>query len=61
MGDFERKLTSGKWAKIRKVSSDTALRDINDLIARGLLGRDESAGERSTSYVLIKGKGAVSV
>ena len=35
LGDFEGKLTSGKWAKICKVSSDTALRDINDLIGKG--------------------------
>ena len=55
LGDFEGKLTSGKWAKICKVSSDTALRDINDLIAKDLLRRDESAGGRSTSYVLVMG------
>lgn len=53
LGDFKGKLTSGKWAKICKVSSDTALRDINDLIVKGLLERDESAGGRSTSYVLV--------
>ena len=52
LDDFKGKLTSGKWAKICKVSSDTALRDINDLIAKDLLRRDESAGGRSTSYVL---------
>lgn len=52
LGDFQGKLTSGKWAKICKVSSDTALRDINDLVSKGLLARDESAGGRSTSYVL---------
>lgn len=32
---FERKLTSSKWAKLTKVSSDTALRDITDLVDRG--------------------------
>lgn len=52
MGDFKGKLTSGKWAKICKVSSDTALRDINNLIDKGILKRDESAGGRSTSYLL---------
>ena len=55
LGDFEGKLTSGKWAKICKVSSGTALRDINDLLAKGLLRRDESAGGRSTSYALVIG------
>ncbi|MEA1938930.1 MAG: Fic family protein [Pseudomonadota bacterium] len=48
---FTGKLTSSKWAKLSKCSADTALRDINDLIARGLLEK-EPAGGRSTSYVL---------
>lgn len=48
---FEGKLTSSKWAKIEKCSADTALRDINELVARGILARDE-AGGRSTSYSL---------
>ncbi|MBS1183499.1 MAG: cell filamentation protein Fic [Proteobacteria bacterium] len=48
---FEGKLTSSKWAKLTKVSPDTALRDVNDLVARGLLVKDESGG-RSTSYSL---------
>ena len=50
-GDFEGKLTARKWAKLCKVSPDTALRDINDLIAKGVLVRD-AAGGRSTSYSL---------
>ena len=50
---FEGKLTNKKWAAIGKCSSDTALRDINDLMARGVLCRTESAG-RSTSYAVIK-------
>jgi Fic family protein len=48
---FEGKLTSSKWAKIEKCSADTALRDISDLLARGILVKDE-AGGRSTSYSL---------
>lgn len=48
---FEGKLTSGKWAAIAKCSSDTALRDINDLLARGLLCKSAASG-RSTSYEL---------
>jgi len=48
---FEGKLTSSKWAKLTKTSPDTALRDIQDLLARGILKRDE-AGGRSTSYSL---------
>jgi Fic family protein len=48
---FDGKLTSSKWAKIEKCSADTALRDINELVAHGILVRDE-AGGRSTSYSL---------
>jgi Fic family protein len=48
---FDGKLTSSKWAKITKSSSDTALRDIQDLIAKGIL-RKEAQGGRSTNYEL---------
>lgn len=48
---FEGKLTSSKWAKITKSSQDTALRDISDLIERGILIKDVGNG-RSTSYSL---------
>ena len=48
---FEGKLTSSKWATIEKCSPDTALRDINDLLERRVLIRDEGGG-RSTSYSL---------
>ncbi len=49
---FVGKLTSSKWAKICKCSQDTASRDINDLIERGILYK-EPGGGRSTSYALI--------
>ncbi|MDZ4143610.1 MAG: Fic family protein [Burkholderiales bacterium] len=48
---FEGKLTSSKWAAVAKCSPDTALRDITDLLARGVL-RKSDAGGRSTSYEL---------
>ncbi|MDA3906221.1 MAG: Fic family protein [Bacteroidales bacterium] len=48
---FEGKLQSSKWAKIAKCSADTALRDIQDLIKKGIL-RKETAGGRSTNYEL---------
>jgi Fic family protein len=48
---LEGKLTSSKWAAIAKCSPDTALRDITDLLARGVLRRSD-AGGRSTSYEL---------
>jgi Fic family protein len=48
---FEGKLTSSKWATLAKVSQATAARDIDDLIALGVLQKD-AAGGRSTSYSL---------
>jgi Fic family protein len=48
---FEGKLKSSKWAKITKCSADTALRDIKDLIEKGILKQEESGG-RSTNYEL---------
>ena len=48
---FFGKLTSTKWSKITKCSHDTALRDINDLIGKGILKKEEGGG-RSTSYVM---------
>jgi Fic family protein len=50
--DFYGKLTSSKWAKMTKTSSDTALRDIKDLIEKGIMLQDE-AGGRSVNYKLI--------
>ncbi len=49
---FDGKLTSSKWAKITKTSPDTALRDIQDLISKGILQK-EAQGGRSTNYGLL--------
>ena len=48
---FDGKLQSSKWAKITKCSPDTALRDIKDLIEKGIL-KQEKQGGRSTNYEL---------
>jgi Fic family protein len=48
---FFGKLNTSKWAKIEKCSTDTALRDITDLVERGILTKDAGGG-RSTSYSL---------
>ncbi|MFT6856376.1 MAG: Fic family protein [Cyclobacteriaceae bacterium] len=53
LDDFQGKLTTSKWAKMTKTSQDTAGRDINDLIKRGVLKKDKSGG-RSTSYLLVR-------
>jgi len=52
LNGFEGKLTNAKWAAMTKTSSDTALRDINDLVRRGILQKD-SAGGRSAGYSLV--------
>jgi Fic family protein len=49
---FEGKLTTSKWAKMAKCSPDTALRDIQALVDRGILVRGREGG-RSTSYYLV--------
>jgi Fic family protein len=54
MDGFDGKLTSSKWAKIAKCSSDTALRDINELVQFGILDKEASGG-RSTNYILVQG------
>lgn len=48
---FEGKLQTSKWAKIAKVSTDTALRDIKDLIAKGILNQTNEGG-RNANYEL---------
>jgi Fic family protein len=50
-GDFRGKLQSSKWAKICKCSQDTAIRDIKDLIEKGILQQEQQGG-RSTNYEL---------
>ena len=55
LNGFEGKLTSSKWAKLAKCSHDTALRDIEDLMQKGVLKKD-GAGGRSTSYSLARTK-----
>ncbi|MFA7446626.1 MAG: Fic family protein [Flavobacteriaceae bacterium] len=49
---FDGKLKSSKWAKITKVSTDTALRDIKDLIEKGILKEANESG-RNVNYELV--------
>lgn len=53
LGEFKGQLNSSKYAKLTKCSTDTALRDINGLLALGVLKQNEGGG-RSTSYRLSK-------
>lgn len=48
---FEGKLQTSKWAKITKTSTDTALRDIKDLVEKGILQQTDEGG-RNISYEL---------
>jgi len=52
---FEGKLQTSKWAKITKTSTDTALRDIKDLIGKGILQQTEGGG-RNANYELTENK-----
>lgn len=49
---FDGRLTSTRWASIAKCSADSALRDINELIALGVLRKAEGGG-RSTAYQIV--------
>ena len=51
LDSFEGKLTTSRWARIAKCSQDTSLRDITDLVERGVLVRNPGGG-RNTSYGL---------
>ncbi|MEI6565638.1 MAG: Fic family protein [Verrucomicrobiota bacterium] len=49
---FDGKLSTSKYAKLAKCSNDTALRDIQILLERGILIQEEGGG-RNTSYRLV--------
>ena len=51
LDNFEGNLTTAKWAKMTRCSHDTALREIQDLIDKGILLKGK-AGSRSTVYLL---------
>lgn len=46
---FEGFITTAKWSKMCDCSPDTALRDINDLVSRGILERNPG-GSKNASY-----------
>jgi Fic family protein len=48
---FEGKLNTSKWAKMTHTSSATALRDIQDLVQKGIL-QDSGESGRNTNYIL---------
>ena len=50
--EFDGKLQTAKWAKITKSSNDTALRDIKDLVEKGILKAEKQSG-RNANYELV--------
>jgi filamentation induced by cAMP protein fic len=51
LDDFEGNLTNKKYAALTKVSRDTALRDLTDLVAKNILRT--SGGGRSLHYEIV--------
>ena len=51
LDEFRGHLTTSKYAKLTKCSNDTALRDVRELLDRGILVKNPGGG-RSTSYRL---------
>ena len=49
---YEAKITSKSWASLGKCSKDTAIRDIQDLVAKDIL-REETPGAKRPSYSII--------
>ena len=53
---FEGNLSTSKYAKLAKCSPDTALRDVKELLKRGILVQEDGGG-RSTRYRLAEDSG----
>lgn len=51
LDDFDGNLKTSKWAKMTKTSQDTAMRDITELVNKGILIKVNSGGRR-THYKL---------
>ena len=52
LDDFFGSLNVSKWAKMTNCSTDTALRDIQNLVSAGILLKEDGGG-RNTSYKLV--------
>jgi len=51
LSGIDGKMTSAKWALMTKTSSDTALRDLHDLIQKGVILK-EGENKKGASYIL---------
>ena len=51
MNGYEGKLTAKNWSKLAEVSLDTAIRDVKDLVAKGILSPVQGR-VRDISYTL---------
>jgi Fic family protein len=50
---FNGRLSSPNWAKTAKIAHGTAVRDIQDLVAKEILRKETCGGGRSSNYVLV--------
>lgn len=57
---YEAKITSKKWAELNKCSKDTANRDIQDLVDKGILVTD-IPGAKRPSYSICHGQGSSNI
>lgn len=57
--DFKGNINTSKYAKLCKCSTDTALRDINQLKKRGIFIKNPENKGRNTSYFLSKSIGTI--
>jgi Fic family protein len=53
---FVGKLTTEKWAKIKNISHDSALRDIQNLIEKGILKQDAGRTKGAVYSLVLEGK-----
>ncbi len=57
---YEAKITSKSWADLNKCSKDTAIRDIQDLVQKGIL-REDIPGAKRPSYSICYGADNTSI
>ena len=57
---YEAKITTKSWADLNKCSKDTANRDIQDLVQKGLL-REDIPGAKRPSYSICYNKGEAEI
>lgn len=57
---YEAKITSKTWASLAKCSKDTAIRDIQDLVSKGVL-REDIPGAKRPSFSIVYSPGDIAI